>query len=236
MILSNHNYSTFEVESVTFYVAIWLVITRPSQCPASGPDWTMESCGSEDSGVGRENAGLGQNIEVCHGFDEAEREEEEGEATVQFAKCRAGIQLFREPSEVSSSRPLERRPSVVRLDCPEEISHMSDLLSLMASMRMDDQRCRLGVHPKSSSETELGKKSTVFDLQDSSLVCNSPMKTFPITSGTCQEALLELKDKNRPLDQIFLLPSSQWKIHHEGSEENDDQSLRSLNTSASTYG
>ena len=193
--------------------------------------WPIKSCESEDSGVGRENVS-GEGMELEEELEEEKEElEEEEEPGLQFAKCRAGIQLYRELSLLSRPElPVVSRPEVSRQEREENFSHLSHLVSLMAGMRLEDQRCPL---PLSMLDRKQRKHSV-------------RPKVTALTSKTAsyksyKETILELEEKKLPLPQILLLPTSQWRIHQpppeEGSGNDDDLSIsRSFITSSSAYG
>ena len=193
------------------------------------PGWPRKSCESEDSGMGRDNVG---GRDGGDGGEQVEEEqEEEQEPSLQFAKCRAGIQLYREMSLVSRKEVWPRPRPVSRQECEEEISHLSHLLTVMASMRMDDQRCTLDTRDTQDSQDNKQRKKSS-KLKMPALSCSTAAyKSY-------KETILELEGKKVPLPQILLLPTSQWRIHQPPpGEGNDDLSIsRSFITSARNYG
>ena len=190
----------------------------------------MKSCDSEDSGVGKENNSISHDEkEACRDTvdDEDDDDEEVGGSALQFAKCRAGIQLFREVSVKS----LPPQPSVPNKGCQQDLSQITDLLTVMASMRMDDQRCDL-----SAATRNIGTKPRKSPILNASVSSQSPQKTSTVSRKTCRETLMEMLDKNIPLPQILLLSDSQWIIHRstseEGSREVVDMFSRTVTTSS----
>ena len=148
--------------------------------------------------------------------DDESSDEEDVEANVQFVKCRAGVQLFREMSVISRAPDTIRPKARPDLDCQEDIAKMSELLSVMARMRLDDQRCALGV------------SSTKNFPEPNSIQGGSSKERQAMSSKKCKETLFELPDKRLPLHQVLLIPSSQWKLHH---DDEDDISVKSLTPS-----
>ena len=188
--------------------------------------WPIKSCESEDSGVGRENvSGEGGEREQ----EEEEEEEEEEEPSLQFAKCRAGIQLYREMSLVSRKEPpvVSRPRSVSSQEREEEISELSHLLTVMADMRLEDQRCSLALLASKQSKTSVRPKIAALTSKTASY------KSY-------KETIIELEDKKLPLPQILLLPTSQWRIHQPPSDERsrnaDDLSISRSFITSSSYG
>ena len=187
--------------------------------------------------MGRENmayTGEGEHRE------EVEEDEEEGEPSLQFAKCRAGIQLYREMSLVTRKEVRPRPRPVSRQEFEADISHLSHLVTLMASMRMDDQRCALDTLDTSSS------LDTMDTLDNKEMKQSVRAKTVGARCSRAtsyksyKETRLELEEKKLPLPQILLLPTSQWRIHQgpadEGSGNTDDLSIsHSFITSSSNY-
>ena len=167
----------------------------------------MTSCKIEVSGGGS----------AAH--EDESSDEDDVESSLQFAKCRAGLQLFREMSLTSKPPDTIRPKSEPDLGCQEDISRMSDLLSVMARMRIDDQRCALGVH-----STKINQQIP----ESTNIQIGSSKGRSALSSKKCKDTLLELLDKRLPLQQILLTPSSQWKIHH---NEVDDVSVNSLTPS-----
>ena len=198
------------------------------------PGWPRKSCESEDSGMGRDNVG---GRDGGDGGDREEPLEEEEEPSLQFAKCRAGIQLYRCMSLVSRKEvpPLPPPRPLSSQECQEDISHLSHLVTLMASMRMDDQRCTLDtLGPRDTSATSDSKEK-----KKSGRPKMGVLSSKAATSKSYKEMIDELEDKKLPLPQILLLPSSQWRIHQadEGSGNIDDLSIsRSFISSSSAYG
>ena len=175
----------------------------------------MTSCRVEDGG---DNKNTSMVREATQEDDESSDEEDE-ESNVQFAKCRAGVQLFREMSVISRAPDTIRPKSGPDLDCQEDIAKMSDLLSVMARMRLDDQRCALGVSSTKTSQ----------NIPETNNIQGGSSKERPaVSSKKCKETLFELLDKRPPLHQVLLIPSSQWKLHH---DEEDDISVKSLTPS-----
>ena len=182
--------------------------------------------------MGRENVS-GEGMELEEELEEEEEEELEEGQGLQFAKCRAGIQLYRELSLLSRPEPpVVSRPEVSRQEREENFSYLSHLVSLMAGMRLEDQRCPLPL-PLSMLDRKQRKHSV-------------RPKVTALTSKTAsyksyKETILELEEKKLPLPQILLLPTSQWRIHQpppeEGSGNDYDLSIsRSFITSSCAYG
>ena len=187
-------------------------------------------------------------------MEEVEEEEEvEVEPSLQFAKCRAGIQLYREMSLVTRKEVRPRPRPVSRQECEEDISHLSHLVTIMASMRMDDQRCALDTLDTSSSLDTLDTSRSLDTLDNKARKksarakmvgagCSRASRASSATSyRSYEETRLELESKKLPLPQILLLPTSQWRIHQappdEGSGNIDDLSIsHSFISSSSNYG
>ena len=189
--------------------------------------------------MGRDNgAYTGDGGEA--GEREEEEVEEEEEASLQFAKCRAGIQLYREMSLVSRKEVRPRPRPVSRQECEEEISQLSHLVTIMASRRLDDQRCTLHTLDTSGTLDTLDTS----DNKKRNKSVRPKMRALSCSTATYKsykETILELEDKKLPLPQILLLPTSQWRIHQpppdEGSRNLDDLSIsRSFITSSRAYG
>ena len=70
---------------------------------------------------------------------------EEGSVTeIRFEKCKDGVTLYRDVSVQSTNVEEEDQPPPLSPDSKsKEMSALSEVISSMAGMRMDDQRCSL---------------------------------------------------------------------------------------------
>ena len=73
-------------------------------------------------------------------------DDEDHQAGVQFEKCRAGVTLYRKDSMRSTVTEVREEPRSRPLSPTsktKEISALTETISSMARLRMDDQRCSL---------------------------------------------------------------------------------------------